>query len=64
MESQLSGQKVSVMLYTCHNCGGQLLKKRQNEIFLTTRLFRPCEPAQSKPLRNQPGWLSNRFSEI
>ncbi|KRY30385.1 hypothetical protein T01_11083 [Trichinella spiralis] len=29
MESQLSGKKVSIMLYTCHNCGGQLWKRRQ-----------------------------------
>ncbi|KRY14843.1 hypothetical protein T12_16837 [Trichinella patagoniensis] len=63
MESQLSGQKVSVMLYTCHNSGGQLLKRHQNEMFLTARLFRPGEAAQSKRLRNQPDSLiaSRRF---
>ncbi|KRY52388.1 hypothetical protein T03_6062 [Trichinella britovi] len=33
MESQLSGKKASVMLYTCHNCGGQLWKRRQSEMF-------------------------------
>ncbi|KRX14073.1 hypothetical protein T07_13526 [Trichinella nelsoni] len=35
MESQLSGQKVSVMPYTCHNSDGQVLKRLQIEIELT-----------------------------
>ncbi|KRX79157.1 hypothetical protein T06_8812, partial [Trichinella sp. T6] len=38
---QLSGEKVSVLSYICHNSGGQLLKKRQSEMWLTARLFRP-----------------------
>ncbi|XP_003367715.1 conserved hypothetical protein [Trichinella spiralis] len=37
----LSGEKVSVLSYICHNSGGQLLKKRQSEMWLTARLFRP-----------------------
>ncbi|KRY30375.1 putative leukotoxin-activating lysine-acyltransferase LktC serotype A1 [Trichinella spiralis] len=41
MEEQLSGEKVSVLSYICHNSGGQLLKKRQSEMWLTARLFRP-----------------------
>ncbi|KRX26812.1 hypothetical protein T07_5518 [Trichinella nelsoni] len=45
------------MLYTCHNSGGQLLKRHQNEMFLTARLFRSGEAAQSKRLRNQPDSL-------
>ncbi|KRY18100.1 hypothetical protein T12_15492 [Trichinella patagoniensis] len=57
MESQLSGQMVSVMPYTCHNSGGQLLKKRQNEMDMTARLFRPGEAAQYKRSRNHPGYL-------
>ncbi|KRZ83898.1 hypothetical protein T08_6248 [Trichinella sp. T8] len=54
MESQLSGQMVSVMPYTCHNSGGQLLEKRQNEMDMTARLFRPGEAAQYKRSRNHP----------
>ncbi|KRX61091.1 hypothetical protein T09_4910 [Trichinella sp. T9] len=57
MESQLSGKKASVMLYTCHNCGGQLWKRRQSEMVLTARLFRPGEAAQSERLRNQANFL-------
>ncbi|KRY09268.1 hypothetical protein T12_12397 [Trichinella patagoniensis] len=41
MEQQSSGQKVSVLSYICHNSGGQLLKRRQSEMRLTARLFRP-----------------------
>ncbi|KRX62672.1 hypothetical protein T09_136 [Trichinella sp. T9] len=50
-------------MYNRHNSGGQLLKTRQNEMFLTTRLFRPDEPIQFKQLRNQAGYLtdSRRF---
>ncbi|KRZ62302.1 hypothetical protein T02_8824 [Trichinella nativa] len=50
-------------MYNRHNSGGQLLKTRQNEMFLTARLFRPDEPIQSKQLRNQAGYLtdSRRF---
>ncbi|KRZ88163.1 hypothetical protein T08_12035 [Trichinella sp. T8] len=40
MELHLSRQKVSVMLYICHNSGGQLLKKHQSEMWLAARLFR------------------------
>ncbi|KRX46033.1 hypothetical protein T05_802 [Trichinella murrelli] len=57
MESQLSGKKASVMLYTCHNCGGQLWKRRQSEMVLTARLFRPGEAAQSERLRDQANFL-------
>ncbi|KRX79159.1 Transposon Ty3-I Gag-Pol polyprotein [Trichinella sp. T6] len=38
---QLRGEKVSDLSYICHNSGGQLLKKRQSEMWLTARLFRP-----------------------
>ncbi|KRX80088.1 hypothetical protein T06_9171 [Trichinella sp. T6] len=57
MKSQLSDQMVSVMPYTRHNSGGQLLKKRQNEMDMTARLFRPGEAAQYKRSRNHPGYL-------
>ncbi|KRZ76333.1 hypothetical protein T10_13079 [Trichinella papuae] len=50
---------IAIKLYTCHNSGGQLLKKRQNEMFLTARLFRPGEATQSKQLRNQPGYVTD-----
>ncbi|KRY22411.1 hypothetical protein T12_9354 [Trichinella patagoniensis] len=40
-----------------HNSGGQLLKKRQSEMWLTARLFRPGKAAQYKRLRKHPGCL-------
>ncbi|KRZ86312.1 hypothetical protein T08_11644 [Trichinella sp. T8] len=46
MEQQLRGEKVSVLSYICHNSGGQLLKKRQSEMWLTARLFRPVFSAK------------------
>ncbi|KRZ48799.1 hypothetical protein T02_14524 [Trichinella nativa] len=39
-KSIVTRQKLSVMLYICHNSGGQLLKKHQSEMWLTARLFR------------------------
>ncbi|KRX26039.1 hypothetical protein T07_14808 [Trichinella nelsoni] len=52
-----SGQKISDLSCICHNSGGQLLKKRQSEMWLTARLFRPGKAAQYKRLRNHPGCL-------
>ncbi|KRY54905.1 hypothetical protein T03_10976 [Trichinella britovi] len=50
MELHLSRQKVSVMLYICHNSGGQLLKKHQSEMWLTARLSPDAEPGEeNKP---------------
>ncbi|KRY61498.1 hypothetical protein T03_5501 [Trichinella britovi] len=56
-----SGQKISDLSCICHNSGGQLLKKRQSEMWLTARLFRPdldhqtrCEIARNTPSRRPP----------
>ncbi|KRZ67650.1 hypothetical protein T10_3795 [Trichinella papuae] len=57
MESQLSGQKVSVISYICHNSGGQLLKRCQSEMWLTAQLSIYGEAAQSERLRNQADFL-------
>ncbi|KRY00741.1 hypothetical protein T4E_4642 [Trichinella pseudospiralis] len=54
MESQLSGQKVSVIPYTRHSPGGLLLKNAAVQTMLGCTI---------QNLRNQPGYLtdSQRF---
>ncbi|KRX68643.1 hypothetical protein T09_1107 [Trichinella sp. T9] len=52
-----SGQKISDLSCICHNSGDPLLKKRQSEMWLTARLFRPGKAAQYKRLRKHPGCL-------
>ncbi|KRZ87119.1 hypothetical protein T08_14381 [Trichinella sp. T8] len=60
---QLRGEKVSVLSYICHNSGGQLLKRRQSEMWLTARLFGLRLRCTVRGIA-QPSRFSNYFSMI